>query len=92
LIDVSPDQAQHGLRASLAHLEPISLQQEGERVWEGFVHIFHLERASATQAFAWSSRVEGSDERKFYAVLQAGPITSAQDAARASIVADVRSS
>lgn len=44
----------------------------------------------AKRAYAWSSPIEGSERRKFYAVLEVPPITSAQDAVRAAIVADHR--
>ena len=42
------------------------------------------------RAYAWSAPVEGSEKRKFYAVLHLGPIRSAQDAVKAAIVADER--
>jgi len=37
---------------------------------------------------AWSSSIEGSDKRRFFAVLHQPPITSAVDAVRAAIVAE----
>ena len=54
--------------------------------------MFDLEgHPKATRAYAWSSPIEGSDRRRFYAVLHVPPITSAQDAVRAAIVAEHRS-
>jgi hypothetical protein len=41
-----------------------------------------------TRAYAWSSPVEGSDKRRFYAVLHLGGIRSPLDAVRAAIVAE----
>jgi hypothetical protein len=57
--------------------------------WEGTVHVFDLEgHPTASTAYAWFSPVEGSDRRRFYAVLGIPPINSAADAVRAAIVAD----
>jgi len=65
---------------------------EGKPVWEGVVHVFDLAgHPKATRAYAWSSPIEGSDKRRFFAVLQMGAIKSPQDAVRAAIVADHRS-
>lgn len=62
---------------------------EGALVWEGDVYLFDLEGYSAAKlAYAWSSPVKGSKKRKFYAVLHADPVKSAQDAVRASIASD----
>jgi len=44
--------------------------------------------AKATRAYAWSSPVEGSDKRRFFAVLHVGRIDSPQAAVRAAIVAE----
>ena len=38
--------------------------------WEGIVHVFELDgHPEATRAYAWSSPVEGSTKRRFFAVL-----------------------
>jgi len=44
----------------------------------------------ATRAYAWSSPIEGSDKRRFFAVLHMGAIKSPTDAVRAAIVAEHR--
>lgn len=63
----------------------------GVTVWEGMVHVFDLEdHPSATKAYAWSSPIEGSTKRRFFAVLHLGGIRSPQDAVRAAIVAEHR--
>jgi hypothetical protein len=56
------------------------------------VHVFDLEggHPKATRAYAWSSPIEGSTKRRFFAVLHIGPIKSAVDAVRAAIVAEHR--
>jgi hypothetical protein len=64
---------------------------EGQLVWEGDVYIFDLkDHPTAKLAYAWSSPVEGLDKRRFYAVLHAPPVKSAQDAVRASIANDYK--
>ena len=96
-MDVSVDQlqraveGQHGGEAVLVSAEPVKETFMGDTVWEGVVHVFDLEgNAKATRAYAWSSPVEGSDKRRFYAVLHLGGIRSALDAVRAAIVAERR--
>jgi hypothetical protein len=61
-------------------------------VWEGVVHVFDLkDHPNATRAYAWSSPIEGSNRRRFFAVLHVPPINSPQDAVRAAIVAEHKS-
>ena len=40
------------------------------------------------RAYAWSSPIEGSDKRRFFAVLHVPPITLPVEAVRAAIVAE----
>ncbi len=85
-------EAQHGGRANFHSVVPIDERHDGQPVWEGEVHVFDLDNhPKATRAYAWSSPVDGSDRRRFYAVLHLGPIRSARDAVRAAIVAEHRS-
>lgn len=66
---------------------------EGATVWEGVVHVFDLEgHPKATRAYAWSSPIEGSTKRRFFAVLGIPPIMSPLDAVRAAIVQESRAS
>jgi|1185.fasta_scaffold34178_2 hypothetical protein len=44
----------------------------------------------AARTYAWSSPIEGSDKRGFFAVLHMGPIKSPVDAVRAAILAENR--
>jgi len=73
---------------------PVSARKRdlwGSDVWEGVVHVFELSgHPTAVRAYAWSSPVEGSDKRRFFAVLHQGPIKSPADAVRAAIVAEQR--
>jgi DNA-binding IclR family transcriptional regulator len=43
-----------------------------------------------TYVRAWSAPVAGTDRQRFFAVLHAGPVKSARDAERASIVQTYR--
>ena len=95
--EVSPDQlkaaveGQHGGRAALIDALPVKEIFQGKTVWEGVVHVFDLDgHPSATRAYAWSSPIDGSDKRRFYAVLHLGGIRSPLDAVRAAIVAERR--
>ncbi|MBV9829531.1 MAG: hypothetical protein JO001_28250 [Alphaproteobacteria bacterium] len=64
---------------------------QGEVVWEGVVHVFDLvEHPTATRAYAWSSPIEGSEKRRFFAVLHIDRINSPIEAVRAAIVAENR--
>jgi hypothetical protein len=96
-IEVSAEQlqraveGQHGGKAVLAGVESVKETFQGKTVWQGTVHVFDLEgHPKATRAYAWSSPVEGSSKRRFYAVLHLGGIRSPLDAVRAAIVVERR--
>lgn len=81
----------HSCRAILAQTVPVSETFHNRPVWDGVVHVFDLEgHPKATRAYAWSSPIEGSEKRRFYAVLGMGAIKSPVDAVRAAIVAERR--
>jgi hypothetical protein len=64
---------------------------QGKPVWEGIVQIFKLTgHPYACFCYAWSSPIEGSTKRRFFAVLNAPPVNSPQDAVRAAIVEEYR--
>ena len=97
MIEVGADElkraveSQHGGTATLAQSVPVKETFGGKTVWEGVVHVFDLTgHPQAKRAYAWSSPIEGSDKRRFFAVLHVPPITSPQDAVRAAIVAEQR--
>src|SRR5437879_13763711 len=82
----------HGGKARLAQSVPVKETHQGATVWEGVVHVFELtEHPTATLAYAWSSPIEGSDKRRFFAVLHQPPVTSPGEAVRAAIVTEQRS-
>src|SRR4051812_8253052 len=95
--DVSPDQlqraveVQHGCKARLAHVEPVGLAFDDQPVWQGVVHVFDITgHPKAKRAYAWSSPINGSTKRRFYAVLHVPPVSSAEDAVRIAIVQEHR--
>jgi hypothetical protein len=56
------------------------------------VHVLDLARhLKATRAYAWSSPIEGSTKRRFFAVLHTDRINSPLAAVRAAIVAEHQS-
>jgi hypothetical protein len=84
-------ETQHGGTATLAQSVPVKETHAGAVVWEGVVHVFDLQgHPTASRAYAWSSPIEGSDKRRFFAVLHQGPVKSPVDAVRAAIVAEQR--
>lgn len=86
-------ESQHGVDTMHAKAVPITETFEGQTVWEGIVHVFEITgHPEATRCYAWSSPVESSSKRRFYAVLEIPPVQSAQDAVRAAIVAEHKSS
>jgi hypothetical protein len=81
----------HHCKAHLAQSVPVLETFEGKTVWEGVVHVFDLTgHPKATTAYAWSSPIEGSDKRRFFAVLHLPPVTSPVEAVRAAIVLESR--
>jgi hypothetical protein len=84
-------QKMHGGTATLVQSVPVSETFHGATVWEGVVHVFDLaDNPKATRAYAWSSPIEGSDKRRFFAVLHIPPIDSPLAAVRAAIVVEQR--
>ena len=77
----------HGCESRWVESVPVTETFNGEIVWQGEVQVFELVgHKAAARAYAWSHATEGA-RRKFYAVLHAGPVTSAITAVRASILA-----
>jgi hypothetical protein len=84
-------QNMHGGIATLAQSVPVRETFDGKPVWEGVVHVFDLTgHPTASRAYAWSSPIEGSMKRRFFAVLHTERINSPIEAVRAAIVAEHR--
>lgn len=91
--EVSPDQLQqaveglHDCKTSLSAVVEVHERFDGQTVWHGIVHVFDLiGHPQAKVCYAWSSLVEGSERRKFYAILKLPPVGSPAEAVRASIL------
>ncbi len=81
----------HNCSAVLQEVVSVKETFENEVVWEGSVLIFNLNgHPEADKCYAWASPVEGSEKRKFYAVLHIPPVDSPERAIRASIIQDYR--
>jgi hypothetical protein len=81
----------HDGSAQLAQSIPVHEIFDGKTVWEGVAHVFDLTgHPTATRAYAWSSPIEGSTKRRFFAVLHQPPVDSPQAAIRAAVVAEHR--
>jgi hypothetical protein len=84
-------ESQHGCTAMFVQTVPIKETFSDKTVWEGIVHVFKVYgHPKARKAYAWSSPIEGSDKRRFFAVLHVPPVTSPAEAVRAAIVAEHR--
>jgi hypothetical protein len=82
-------EAMHAYGATLAQIVPVRETFRGKLAWKGVVHVFRLDgHPEATWAYARSSPIAGSDNRRFYAVLHLGAIREPVDAVRAAIVTD----
>ena len=77
----------HRCSARLVRSVPVKETHEGAAVWDGIVHVFDLAgHPAATRIYAWSSPIAGTpDQRRFFAVLHQGQVTSPTDAVRAAI-------
>jgi len=84
-------ETQHGGCATFSQAIPVRETFQGRLVWVGAVHVFDLTgHPKSSKAYAWSSPIEGSTRRRFFAVLQLGGIQTPQDAVKAAIVAELR--
>ena len=73
----------HGAGSRFLWKERVVEVFEGEIVWQGNVRVFKLDgHPTASRCFAWE--VDG----QVTAVLEEGPVQTAQDAVRASIMSD----
>jgi hypothetical protein len=84
-------ESQHGCKATWVQTEHVTETFAGKNVWDGQVYVFQVHGHPKThKAYAWSSPIEGSAKRRFFAVLHVPPVTSPIEAVRAAIVAEHR--
>lgn len=75
------------------HIESVRLAEtyQGQRIWEGTVHVFLLiGHPTARRAYVWSHLVKGSRQRRFLAALHQGEIDSPQAAVREALARKYR--
>jgi hypothetical protein len=85
-------ESMHYCFARLVQSIPVRQIHEGAVEWNGVVHVFELTgHPKAKKAYAWSSPIEGSDKRRFFALLHLPPVTSPLAAVRAAVEAEQRS-
>ncbi len=79
----------HGCKTSFIE-DVVVVEKFGDKtVWSGTVSVYALEgHPKTTRAYAWSSPIQGSTKRRYYAVLHIPPVDSPEKAVRASIVQD----
>lgn len=77
----------HGCESTWVKTVHVKETFQEQTVWEGTVEVFDLRgHPTATRCYAWSHAVEGSEKRRFVAVLHQGVVDSPQAAVRAAIV------
>jgi hypothetical protein len=77
----------HNCTAQFIEVAPVLESFQGKTVWEGTVFVFEIKgHPQANRCYAWSSPIEGSTKRRYYAVLHIPPVDSPEKAVRASIV------
>jgi hypothetical protein len=82
----------HNCKSTWVKSVPVKEVFEGETVWEGVVQVFDLEgHPKATRCYAWSHGLDNSKKRRFFVVLQQGPVNSPQAAVRVAIIGDFKS-
>jgi hypothetical protein len=80
----------HGIDSTWIKSVPVHETFQGETVWDGVVEVFDLiDHPKANRCYAWSHATEGT-KRRFYAVLELGPVKDAVTAVRAAIASDAR--
>lgn len=81
----------HDCNTTYSESADIKEEHEGQTVWEGTVHVFDVDHPDSDTCYAWSSPIDDSKERQYYAVLKIPPIDLPINAVRASIVSDHKS-
>jgi hypothetical protein len=92
--DASADQlkrvikAQHGVASTFAKSVRVHRTSGNQADWDGVVHVFDLKgHPNASRAFAWSLRISGSTQSRFFAVLQTSQIATPLKAVKAASAA-----
>lgn len=79
----------HGCESKHLTTAAVVETSQGETVWKGEVEIFALiDHPTAKRCFAWAH--ETDEGKRYVAVLELPPVTSAQTAVRAAIVNEIK--
>jgi len=75
----------HGCESAWVKSVAVTEVFQGEIVWRSTVEVFDLiDHPTTNLCYAWSYAVDGSEKRRYVAVLHEGPVDSAQVAVRAA--------
>lgn len=81
----------HGCESNWVEAVPVEETFKGKTVWSGTLQVFDLiDHPTVSRCYAWSHAVDGSENRRFVAVLHQGPVDSPEKAVRAAIVQEQR--
>jgi hypothetical protein len=81
-------ETQHGAAGTLVKSVRVLRATASQTDWDGVVHVFDLKgHPTANRAFAWSSRIVGGAQPRFFAVLQTGQIATPAQAVKAASAA-----
>lgn len=81
----------HNCETSYIEEVPLIEKFGNKTVWQGIVCVFKIMgNPQADTCYAWSSAIEGSMKRRYYAVLKIPPVDSPEKAVRAAIVRDYK--
>lgn len=79
----------HECEADYLETVPVTETFQGQTVWQGEVEVFNLRgHPKAMRCYAWSHETDKGN--RVVAVLELPPVTSAQTAVRAAIVAEMK--
>ena len=82
----------HGVDAAHKETVPVLEEFQGQTVWEGDVEVFDIRgHPKATRGYGWGHATGENDQaRRYVVVLELPPVTSAQTAVRAAIMAELK--
>jgi hypothetical protein len=83
-------ETEHGGKATHHHAVPVNEKERGQSIWHGIVHVFDLaDHPKAKRAYAWSTPVEGKDEKHIVTMLHTDMIKGPIEAVRAALAAEL---
>jgi hypothetical protein len=81
-------ETQHGVASALVKSVRVHRATANQTDWDGVVHVFDLkDHPKASRAFAWSSRIVGGAQPRYFAVLQTSQIATPAQAVKAASAA-----